>query len=101
MGGGIKNTALSKEKKDAFSFAIMLMVKYRKKKKKARQGEPPRKFEAEQLAVENIRARKNGTSPPPLKDNSCASRKSVNFANSVSGYKLSSQVHFGWFSVKE
>ena len=38
MGGGIKNTALSKEKKDAFSFAIMLVVKYRKKKKRLGKG---------------------------------------------------------------
>ena len=95
MGGGIKNTALSKEKKDAFSFAIMLMKKKNKKTKKSSARGTAKKINAEQLAVENIRARKNGTSPPPLKDNSCASRKSVNFANSVSGYKLSSQVHFG------
>ena len=95
MGGGIKNTALSKEKKDAFSFAIMLMEKKQKKTKKSSVRGTAKKINAEQLAVENIRARKNGTSPPPLKDNSCASRKSVNFANSVSGYKLSSQVHFG------
>lgn len=45
----------------------MLIVKYRPPKK-ARQGEPPRKSMQKKLAVENIRARKNGTSPPPLKD---------------------------------
>ena len=69
---------------------MLMKKKKQKKQKKSSARGTAKKINAEQLAVENIRARKNGTSPPPLKDNSCASRKSVNFANSVSGYKLSS-----------
>ena len=76
MGGGIKNTALSKEKKDAFSFAIMLMEKKQKKTKKSSVRGTAKKINAEQLAVENIRARKNGTSPPPLKDKWCIEKVS-------------------------
>lgn len=47
-----------------------------KKTKKSSARGTAKKINAEQLAVENIRARKNGTSPPPLKDKWCIEKVS-------------------------
>lgn len=64
----------------------MLMVKYRKKKKKKNLGKGNHQENQYRKSSRcKIRARKNGTSPPPLKDKCCIEKVSEH--RPVSGYK--------------
>ena len=55
---------------------MLMKKKKQKKQKKSSARGTAKKINAEQLAVENIRARKNDTSPPPLKDKWCIEKVS-------------------------
>ena len=55
---------------------MLMKKKQQKKQKKSSARGTAKKINPEQLAVENIRARKNGTSPPPLKDKWCIEKVS-------------------------
>ena len=79
-GGGQLNARLCQKKKKCFFLCDYADGEKTQKKKKQNKKSSARgtakKINAEQLAVENIRARKNGTSPPPLKDKWCIEKVS-------------------------
>lgn len=75
-GGGQLNTRVCQKKKKCFFLCDYANGEISQKKEKSSAGGTPKKISAEQLAVEFIRARKNGASPPPLKDKWCIEKVS-------------------------